>query len=144
MVAIGITILVYGAVALIVKADDMGLHLAVEGRTEAGRAMGRGIVEGMPAFLRALTFVGTLAMLWVGGSIITHALAGMGLPGPEEVVHTIAHSFEPVGGFVEWLAGAGLHGVLGLAIGMALIPVVMRVVNPALRAVGIGLADSGH
>ncbi len=144
VVAIGITILVYGAVALIVKADDMGLHLAVEGRTEAGRAMGRGIVEGMPAFLRALTFIGTLAMLWVGGSIITHALAAMGLPGPEEVVHTIAHSFEPVGGFVEWLAGAGLHGVLGLAIGLALIPVVMRVVNPALRAVGIGSADSGH
>ena len=98
----------------------------------------------MPTFLRTLTLVGTLAMLWVGGSIITHALAGMGWSGPEEVVHTIAHAFEALGGALEWLAGAVLHGVLGLAIGMALMPVVDRVLTPALRAVGLAGGESGH
>jgi predicted DNA repair protein MutK len=144
LAAVGITVLVYGSVALIVKADDIGLHWATNGPTAAGRAMGRGIVDGMPTFLKVLTIVGTLAMLWVGGSIITHSLAGMGWHGPEEVVHTIAHAFEPFGGFIEWLAGAALHGMLGLAIGMALIPVVERVVGPALRAVGLGPAEGGH
>lgn len=141
---IGVTILVYGSVALIVKADDIGLHMAAEGRTASGRALGRFIVAGMPTFLRTLTLVGTLAMLWVGGSIITHALAGMGWPGPEEVVHTIAHAFQALGGALEWLAGAVLHGALGLGIGMALMPLVERVLAPALRAVGLGDAENRH
>jgi predicted DNA repair protein MutK len=141
---IGITILVYGSVALIVKADDFGLHLASRGLTRFGRALGRGIVRGMPAFLRTLTIVGTLAMLWVGGSIITHALAGMGWHGPEDIVHDIAHMLAPLGGFAEWLAGAALHGVLGIAIGLALMPVVNGLLTPALKAVGLGSADGGH
>jgi predicted DNA repair protein MutK len=141
---IGITILVYGSVALIVKADDFGLHLASRGLTRFGRAMGRGIVRGMPAFLRTLTIVGTMAMLWVGGSIITHALAGMGWHVPEDVVHDIAHMLAPLGGFAEWLAGAVLHGVLGIAIGLVLMPVVNGLLTPALRAVGLASADGGH
>jgi predicted DNA repair protein MutK len=141
---VGITILVYGSVALIVKADDFGLHLASEGRTGAGRAVGRGIVRGMPGFMRTLTIVGTLAMLWVGGSIITHALAGIGWHGPEEIVFAIAHAAAPLGGFAEWLAAAALHGVLGLAIGMALIPLAEKVLAPAMKAVGLGSADGGH
>jgi predicted DNA repair protein MutK len=144
IVGVAITVVVYGAVAMIVKADDVGLHLAAEARTGAGRALGRGIVAGMPGFLRTLTFVGTLAMLWVGGSIITHALAGIGWPVPEEIVHAMAHSLGPVGGFAEWLAGAALHGVLGLAIGLALMPVVAHVLAPALRAVGLASSEGGH
>jgi predicted DNA repair protein MutK len=67
------------------------------GPARRGRALGRGIVRGMPAFLRTLTIVGTMAMLWVGGSIITHALAGMGWHVPEDVVHDIAHMLAPLG-----------------------------------------------
>jgi len=144
LAGIGITIVVYGSVALIVKADDFGLYLSSAGRTGAGRALGRGIVKGMPSFMKWLTIVGTLAMLWVGGSIITHALAGMGWPGPEEVVHTIAHAFAPLGGAVEWLAGAVLHGALGLGIGYVLMPVVEKIVTPALRAAGLSGAGEGH
>jgi len=140
---LGITVLVYGSVALIVKADDMGLYLARNGRTAPGRALGRGIVRGMPGFMRLLTIVGTLAMLWVGGSIVTHALAGMGWPVLEDVVHRIAHAFAPLGDIVEWFAGAALHGLLGLAIGLALMPLVGRVLMPAARAFGLGGAG-GH
>ena len=138
VVGLAITALVYGSVALIVKADDMGLHLAQEGHTEAGRAAGRAVVRGMPGFLRALTVVGTGAMLWVGGAIVTHALAGTGWPGPEEVVHTIAHAFAALGGLAEWLAGAALHGALGFALGTVLMPLVARVLAPALGAAGLG------
>jgi hypothetical protein len=135
---IGITALVYGSVALIVKADDIGLHLAAEGRTGAGRAAGRAIVRGMPHFLKALSVVGTLAMLWVGGSIVVHSLHEVGWHGPEEVIDTIAAAFAPFGGAAVWLAKAALDGALALGLGTALMPVVHRVVNPALGAAGLG------
>jgi hypothetical protein len=137
---IGITILVYGSVALIVKADDVGLHLAAEGRTGIGRALGRGIVRGMPGFLRALTVVGTLAMLWVGGSIMVHSLAEIGWHWPEDVIAAAGHLADGIGGFAVWLVKAVIDGVLGLGVGYALVPVVQRVIGPALRAVGLGEA----
>ncbi|HLQ20449.1 MAG TPA: DUF808 domain-containing protein, partial [Tabrizicola sp.] len=69
-----ITVAVYGAVALIVKMDDVGLHLAATGRTSGGRALGRGLVLAMPKLMAFLSTVGTAAMLWVGGNIVTHGL----------------------------------------------------------------------
>lgn len=143
VVAVAITALVYGAVALIVKADDVGLHLASEDQSETIRATGRAIVRGMPGFLRGLMVVGTAAMLWVGGQIIVHALAQMGWPGPETVIHEIAHAFGALGGFAEWLAGAALAGAVGFVIGWALVPVVEKVIAPAMRAAGLG-GDSAH
>src|SRR6056297_1779594 len=71
-VAVMITVAVYGAVALIVKADDVGLHMAERGRFGLTRRLGEGIVRAMPGFLKLLTIVGTAAMLWVGGAIILH------------------------------------------------------------------------
>ncbi|MDG4650007.1 DUF808 domain-containing protein [Roseibacterium sp. SDUM158017] len=138
VVGVGITVVVYGSVAVIVKADDVGLHLAAEGRTAAGRAIGRGIVRGMPGFMRALTFVGTLAMLWVGGSIIVHSLAETGWHWPEDAIDAAAHLAVGAGGFAVWLAKAVIDGILGLAIGTALIPVAARVIAPVLRAAGLG------
>ncbi|RZM00058.1 MAG: DUF808 domain-containing protein, partial [Sphingomonas sp.] len=76
LVAVGITAFVYGAVALIVKADDAGLAMAASTSTSAfgsvTRALGRGIVTGMPPFLALLAIVGTAAMIWVGGGILVH------------------------------------------------------------------------
>jgi hypothetical protein len=63
VVAIGITVAVYGVVALIVKADDVGLALARGSATGAGRATGRGIVRGMPVLLKILSVIGTAAMI---------------------------------------------------------------------------------
>ena len=72
-IAVGITLAVYGFVALIVKADDLGLWLA---RTSdgVGQAIGRFIVRAMPMFLSLLSYVGTAAMLWVGAGIIAHGI----------------------------------------------------------------------
>ncbi|MEP1767634.1 MAG: DUF808 domain-containing protein [Sulfitobacter sp.] len=137
-VAVIITVAVYGSVALIVKMDDVGLAMAKRGRLSPTRAVGRALVRGMPKFLRLLTVVGTAAMLWVGGSIIVHGLKELGLAGPETIIHDIAYAVGhkvPVSwaGAMEWMVKAGIDGVLGLALGMLLIPVGEKVITPLWR-----------
>ncbi len=105
VVAIGITALVYGVVGLLVKMDDIGLNLA-QRKLGTTRALGRTLVQAMPKVLAALAFIGTAAMLWVGGQIIVHS-AG-------------AHPAEWLGlhhGFAAWLADVVICGVIGLALG---------------------------
>jgi predicted DNA repair protein MutK len=139
-VAVMITVVVYGSVALIVKMDDLGLAMAKEGNPGLSRVIGRGLVQGMPGFLKLLTIVGTAAMLWVGGSIIVHGLEELGFKVLGHVIHDAAYAvghavpaqFE---GLAEWFSKAALDGVLGLVIGFALIPVGERIVTPIWRAV---------
>lgn len=136
-VAVGITIAVYGFVALIVKADDFGAHLATR-RSGAVAGFGRGIVRFMPGFMKVLTIVGTAAMIWVGGQILLHGLAEMGWHGPYDWVHhqaeAAAHMFAQIAGLVEWAVTAFLDGIFGLIIGLLLIPVAEKVITPALSA----------
>ncbi len=138
VVAIGITAAVYGAVALIVKADDVGLHLAREGRTGIGRSFGRGLVRGMPRFLKALAVVGTAAMVWVGGGIVLHGAEEFGFTTIPEALHhaaeAVAHAVPVAQGFVAWLVTAAGSGVAGLAIGFAIIPLVGYVIAPTWKA----------
>ncbi|MBL8590200.1 MAG: DUF808 domain-containing protein [Methylobacteriaceae bacterium] len=142
-VAILITIGVYGAVALIVKADDAGVALArYHGATALSapiRALGRGMVKGMPIVLGALSIVGTAAMIWVGGQIILHGLEAFDLAGPAHLVQdaskAVAHIVPAaLKGFVGWLVDAALSGLVGLALGLALIPIASAVISPLLRA----------
>ncbi|KQI68619.1 ABC transporter [Loktanella sp. 3ANDIMAR09] len=140
VVAVGITAVVYGAVALIVKADDVGLLMAKKGRFSITRLLGRGVVAGMPKFLFVLTWVGTAAMLWVGGQIIVHSLGQLGWHAPEDLIHGWAVAAAGgVGaawqGIVEWAVTAGCDGVLGFVWGLILIPIVASVIKPAMAAV---------
>lgn len=136
---VAVTILVYGTVALIVKMDDFGVWLAANGNTSPGRSLGMGLVKGMPVLLKLLTIVGTAAMLWVGGSIIVHGLDVLGFSVIYDTIHHIAVAVaESVGtavGFLEWAVTALIDGILGLGIGLLLIPVVTRVLTPILGAV---------
>ncbi|MEO1790400.1 MAG: DUF808 domain-containing protein [Pseudomonadota bacterium] len=125
-----ITVVVYGAVALIVKADDVGLHLAAEGRMAATRKLGEGIVRGMPYLMKALVIIGTAAMIWVGGAIIVHGLHELGVHGPYDVIKAIAKAVSGGAGFANWAVTALLDGLVGLAVGFALIPLVQRVIAP--------------
>ncbi|WP_108835794.1 DUF808 domain-containing protein [Tateyamaria sp. Alg231-49] len=134
-VAVMITVAVYGSVALIVKADDVGLALASGGRLGATRALGRGIVRVMPGFMKVLTIVGTAAMLWVGGSIIVHGLAVLGWHGPEHLIYGIAKTVAAGSGFIEWAVKAGIDGLLGLGLGFLLIPVGEKVITPIWRSI---------
>ena len=136
MVGIFMTFLVYGAVAVIVKADDLGVELA-QSANRVGSALGRGIVVGMPFFLKALTIVGMVAMLWVGGGIMIHGLHVLGVHGPEEMVQhaakTLAVSTPAMGGLVSWSVGAGIAGLLGLVIGAVVDPLARHVIGPIVR-----------
>lgn len=192
VVGIGVTLLVYGAVALIVKADDAGVSLAVNDHpvssllglrggggvvpqaaapapdavsrraavpaaipvvdapttapTGADRtlrpvtqALGRGLVVGMPHFLRVLAIIGTAAMLWVGGGIVLHGLEEFGVTTPGHIVHDLAHwaggLLPGLAGAVSWLMTAALSGLVGLAVGALTIPLVEYVLAPAAGTV---------
>ena len=135
VVGLGITVAVYGVVALIVKADDAGVAMAKSQMGSVVRALGRGLVVGMPVFLKVLAIVGTAAMVWVGGGIVVHGLEEYGFGAIAHVIHDGAvaagHAVPAVSGFVEWLVGAAGAGVIGLAIGFAIIPLVGFVLAPA-------------
>lgn len=143
VVAVAITIMVYGSVAIIVKADDVGLHMASNGRLGATRKAGEAIVRGMPGFLTTLTVVGTAAMLWVGGSIIVHGLAEMGWHAPEDWIDGVAHAVGGESGFLVWCVKAAIDGVLGVVVGLCLIPIVTGIITPVMRAVGLG-GEAAH
>lgn len=135
VVGVLITAAVYGAVALIVKMDDIGLHMAANRKTAAARALGRGLVAGMPKLMAVLSTVGTAAMLWVGGSIVLHGLEVTHLwAWPYETIHHIAeraaHAVPAASGFVLWAVQAAIDGVFGLGLGILLIPVATRGIGP--------------
>ncbi|WP_019955239.1 DUF808 domain-containing protein [Yoonia vestfoldensis] len=140
LVAVAITAMVYGAVALIVKADDVGLAMAARGRLALTRGLGRGIVAGMPTFLLGLTWVGTAAMLWVGGSIIVHGLEELGFAALGHQIHgwaVVLGHLVPAGmkDATEWIATAAMDGLLGVIIGFVLIPVATYAVAPLMQRV---------
>ncbi|WP_430388896.1 DUF808 domain-containing protein [Blastomonas fulva] len=120
LVGLVITAAVYGAVALIVKMDDFGLHLAQK-PSAALQGFGRGLVKAMPIVMSALAIIGTAAMIWVGGQIIIHGLAVFGFAGPEHLIHDIAvaagAAVPAIGGLVEWLVGAVGAGIVGFILG---------------------------
>ena len=137
-VGLVVTAAVYGLVAIIVKADDFGVYLA-QRRDMTTRAIGKATVHGMPAFLRVLSFVGTVAMLWVGGGIIIHGLHSYGIDGPEQLIHIFSDAAysagPPVGGLLAWLAEAITLAVFGLTTGAITAFAVVPVLTALLRIV---------
>jgi predicted DNA repair protein MutK len=129
-VALVITGGVYGVVALIVKLDDIGLHLA-ERRNAGARAAGSALVHIVPKLLTALSAIGTAAMLWVGGGILLHGLEEMEVAHAiPRVFHDFAHAIAirtgPLSGVIEWLVNAIEGALVGLVVGGAVVLVVRR------------------
>ena len=126
VVAIAITVGVYGTVALIVKMDDIGLHLLRNGRTDGGRRFGAGLVKAMPHVLRVITVIGTVAMLWVGGHIVLIELDALGWHAPYALLHSIT---EPIvnaaGAFLGWLADTVGSAIVGFLWGTVVVGIVM-------------------
>ncbi len=120
VVGVAITVAVYGAVGLIVKMDDIGLHLSEKSSLVAQKT-GHFLLRAMPILLVLLATVGTAAMLWVGGGIILHGLEELGVHGPAGVAHAIQHTVEvatgPLGGVLGWLTYAVASAVVGLILG---------------------------
>lgn len=130
VVGIAVTVLVYGAVALIVKMDDVGLHM-VEKPGKAARRLGRLLLAAMPRVLVLLSVVGTVAMLWVGGGIILHGLHEIGIHSWLEMAHGteewVAARTGPLGGLFGWLTYAGISALVGLLLGAVIAFVLHKV-----------------
>jgi predicted DNA repair protein MutK len=119
IVSLLITAGVYGAVALIVKMDDIGLHMARR-PAPAARRIGRALVKAMPGVLAALSTVGTAAMLWVGGGILLHSLEHYHAPVIPDLAHALAapaRQAPGVGGLLAWGVTALVSAALGLVVG---------------------------
>lgn len=123
-VGVLITVGVYGAVALIVKADDIGLAMA-RGNTGLLHRIGCALVRGVPVFLDFLSALGTVAMLWVGGSIILHGLDNLGIREPEHAVErageATASALVVFPAVVNWFTMAVLQGISGVLIGSVVV-----------------------
>jgi uncharacterized protein len=133
IVAIAITVGVYGVVALIVKLDDIGLHLA-QRSSRGARPFGNTLVQVVPKMLTALSAIGTAAMLWVGGGILLHGLEELRLlEAVPTAIHDLAYAAGelagPAKGVIEWLVGALGGAMVGLVIGGLIALVVRRFTN---------------
>ena len=127
IVALAMTVLVYGAVGLIVKMDDVGLRLAERSGQGVAR-FGRGLVKAMPRVLTVLTVVGTAAMLWVGGHILLVGADELGLHAVYEFVHHLEEAAHDatgaLGGLVGWLVNTIASAVIGLIVGAVIVAVM--------------------
>ncbi|MFF3065646.1 DUF808 domain-containing protein [Oerskovia sp. NPDC057915] len=126
VVALLITAVVYGIVGLIVKMDDIGLHLA--GR-ETGwvKSFGHGLVKAMPRVMAVISIVGTVAMLWVGGHILLQGTYDLGWHAPYDLLHVLedaVHGVPAVGGFLVWLVDTLGSAIIGVVAGAVVVTVV--------------------
>ena len=123
-VGVVITAAVYGVVGLIVKLDDIGLHM-VERRSKGAQRVGRALVHGVPYLLRALSIVGTAAMLWVGGGILLHGLEELHiLTAIPHFVHDTAHALSGGSAVVEWVLNALGAAIAGAVVAAPIVGVV--------------------
>jgi len=127
VVAFVITAAVYGVVGLIVKMDDIGLNLA-QRSSKFIQKIGRGLVAAMPKLLSALSTIGTVAMLWVGGHILLQGTDTLGWHAPYGFVHhleeQIHHAVEGIGGVLAWLVNTAASAVIGLVVGAVVVAIM--------------------
>ena len=116
--------------ALIVKMDDVGLHLTKQDNA-ASQSLGHALVNSVPYLLTALSGIGTVAMLWVGGGIILHGLHEVGVHAPSDLAHAIQHGVEgatgALSGILGWFSYAAASALVGLVLGAVIAFVLHKV-----------------
>jgi len=139
LVAVVVTLAVYGAVAVIVKIDDIGLHLTKQAETWK-QSLGNVLLAFVPRLLTVLSIVGTVAMLWVGGGIIVHGTHEVGFHALYDVIHgaegAVMTAAGALGGVAGWATYAALSAVVGLVLG-SIIAIVLH------KVLGVG-GGEGH
>ncbi|WP_040166366.1 DUF808 family protein [Microbacterium gorillae] len=123
VIALVMTGVVYGAVALLVKLDDIGLRL-VRSEDKRVRHAGVRVVRSMPAVFRVISIVGTVAMLWVGGHLVLANLGEVGLHVTTDLLHGVEHLLAPLGGIVVWIGDTIISALAGLVVGLIVVIVV--------------------
>ncbi|MEL7686375.1 DUF808 domain-containing protein [Citromicrobium bathyomarinum] len=142
IVGLAVTAFIYGAVALIVKLDDIGLHL-MEKPDERAKRIGKIMLNAMPHILTVLSVVGTAAMLWVGGGIILHGTHELGFHTLYDASHGLEHAVESttgaLGGVLGWATYAAASALVGLVLGTVLFFVLHKVFG-----LGHGKEEGAH
>ncbi|WP_285038679.1 DUF808 domain-containing protein [Plantibacter sp. lyk4-40-MEA-4] len=123
VIGLVMTAVVYGAVALLVKIDDIGLRL-MKNPSRGVRRTGARIVASMPGVFRVISIVGTVAMLWVGGHLVIANLAETLWHGPYDLLHVVTHAIEAAGPVVVWIADTAMSAVFGLVLGLIVVAIV--------------------
>ncbi|WP_433674885.1 DUF808 domain-containing protein [Microbacterium gorillae] len=126
VIALLMTGVVYGAVALLVKLDDIGLRM-VRSDEKRVRHTGTRIVRSMPAVFRVISIIGTVAMLWVGGHLVVVNLGEVGFHPPADLLHAVEHALAPLGGVIVWIVDTAISAVAGLLVGLVIVGVVMLI-----------------
>ena len=115
VVAVMVTVFVYGLVAGIVKLDDLGLYLSKTSNSNA-QTLGQGLLSLAPYLMKGLSILGTIAMFLVGGGIISHGVGPL-----HHLIERLAGAFD---GIVAGLVSMALDGVVGLVAGAVLVLVL--------------------
>ncbi|MGO2110838.1 MAG: DUF808 family protein [Pseudoclavibacter sp.] len=126
VIALTMTLIVYGAVALLVKIDDIGLGLATGGAKHL-RHTGVRIAKSMPVVFRVISVIGTVAMLWVGGHLLIVNLGEVGVAFATDALHGIEHFLEPAGAVVVWFGDTLVSAIVGLAAGALIVGVIVLI-----------------
>lgn len=126
VIALMMTVIVYGAVALLVKIDDIGLKMA-KSDSRRVRHTGTRIVRSMPAVFRVISVVGTVAMLWVGGHLLLANLGEVGLVFFSDMLHGIHGLLAPAGPVIAWIGETFVSAVAGLVVGLIVVGVVLLI-----------------
>ncbi|WP_194396561.1 DUF808 domain-containing protein [Microbacterium atlanticum] len=139
VIALAMTLLVYGVVALLVKIDDVGLGMA-QSPVARVRTTGESIVRSMPTVFRIISVIGTVAMLWVGGHLVIENLAETFWSGPYDLLHVVTHWVESLGPVVVWVVESVLSGLFGLVYGLLIAGIVFAVMRILKRKAPAGAA----
>ncbi|MBT2483954.1 MULTISPECIES: DUF808 domain-containing protein [unclassified Microbacterium] len=126
VIALMMTGVVYGAVALLVKIDDIGLKMA-KNPVQRVRHTGTRIVRSMPAVFRFISILGTVAMLWVGGHLVLVNLGEVGVHFGADILHSIEHFLEPLGGVIVWIGDTLFSAIAGLVFGLIIVGIVLGI-----------------
>jgi uncharacterized protein len=131
LVALVMTVGVYGLVAAIVKMDDAGLALS-QRENPAAQGLGRALLAAAPRLMKALSVLGTAAMFLVGGGILSH-----GLPPLHHLVEPLVAAAGPVGGPVVSLLADAVVGVVAGALVLAVVTGVKKLLPGKAAAPGL-------
>lgn len=117
IIAIGITVGVYGLVACIVKMDDLGLYLMKQ-TNGVKQKIGGILLSAAPKLMKFLSIAGTLAMFLVGGGILVHGISFL-----HHEVEDLAHLTGIFGSVTTML----LNALVGLAVGVIVVAIVTMI-----------------
>ena len=117
LIAVGITVGVYGLVAAIVKMDDLGVHL-IKKSSEFQQKIGELLLSAAPKLMKFLSIAGTAAMFLVGGGILVHGISFL-----HHEVEDLAH----LTGVFENLTTMLLNAAVGLVVGSLVVALMLAI-----------------